>query len=236
MTTCNTLERVAGRVDAAGLVVRGAFHCDPGEPVMLPDGRGAATLVLLGGAGRDGFQAFRRSPEWGTGGHPLDRFTERVVAEIAGELDAAALFPHQGPPWLPFQRWAARAEPVSRSPLGILIHPRHGLWHAYRAALAFARPLDGVHPPAPAASPCDACDGRPCLTACPVDAFSASGGYDVAACAAYLARPGGQRCLEHGCQARLACPAGAGERYGAEQMRFHMAAFARARGVDPGPD
>ena len=34
-----------------------------------------------------------------------------------------------------------RAEAVAPSPLGILIHPDYGLWHAYRGALAFAERL-----------------------------------------------------------------------------------------------
>src|SRR4030095_137820 len=38
-------------------------------------------------------------------------------------------------------RWAMRAEAVAPSPLGILIHPDYGLWHAYRGALAFAERL-----------------------------------------------------------------------------------------------
>ena len=36
-----------------------------------------------------------------------------------------------------------------------------------------------------------------------------------------------------GCRARDACPAGEQYRYGEAQRRFHMAAFIRARGVEP---
>ena len=45
--------------------------------------------------------------------------------------------PRTGRPWLPFQQWARKAEPVHVSPLGVLIHPDYGLWHSYRGALCF---------------------------------------------------------------------------------------------------
>ena len=53
-------------------------------------------------------------------------------------------------------RWAQRAEPLHPSPLGVLIHPVHGLWHAYRGALAFAEPIE-LPPRADLPSPCASC-------------------------------------------------------------------------------
>ena len=84
--------------------------------------------------------------------------------------------------------------PVS---LGMLIHPEYGLWHAYRAALLFDRPVDGVPKRIEQASPCATCAGKPCLSACPVSAFSGAA-YDVAACAGHLARRGNERCILRG--------------------------------------
>src|SRR5690606_17208284 len=102
--------------------------------------------------------------------------------------------------------------------------PRYGLWHSYRAALAFARLLPGLPACLPEPSPCDSCADRPCLRACPVDAFSAAG-YDTPACGGWLARPEGEACLAVACLARAACPAGAAYRYGPAAAGFHMAAF-----------
>ena len=65
-----------------------------------------------------------------------------MVGELGQRFGATPLFPFDGPPWLPFQRWAARAEPLHASPIGPYIHPRHGLWHAWRGALAFERELE----------------------------------------------------------------------------------------------
>ena len=91
---------------------------------------------------------------------PIDRYTRRAVTSLAARFDAEALFPFGGPPWHPFQRWAIRAEALERSPLGVLIHPEYGLWHAYRAALLFREAVE-VPEPAPAAGPCSRCLDRP---------------------------------------------------------------------------
>ena len=66
-----------------------------------------------------------------------------------------------------------RAEPVFRSPIGIMIHPEFGLWHVYRAVLLFAEYIDL---PAWSAveNPCDACEAKPCRKVCPADAFTPS--------------------------------------------------------------
>jgi hypothetical protein len=216
---------LADRVAACGLSLRGGFHPAPedGAP-PLPGGQAPGTVILVGNVGSGMWATFAAAPEAGDGRpHPLNRWTERVVGQVAVETGAMALFPFGGPPYLPFQRWAMRAEAVAPSPLGILIHPDYGLWHAYRAALAFAARID-LPPRRARPRPCDSCIGRPCLAACPVRAFSA-GGYDVAACVGHVDSAAGTECREGGCLARRACPVGAGFAYRREQHRFHMAAF-----------
>jgi hypothetical protein len=223
-----TYEEIGRAAGSAGLVLRGGFHLVPEDGLPAgPGGVPAQTLLLLGMVGAEGWAAFSASPEAALPEHPLDRWTRRVTEELAARLDAGALFPFEGPPYWPFQRWAMRAEPVAVSPLGILIHPAYGLWHAYRAALLFGRRLQ-LPAPAPQPSPCEACADKPCLAACPVGAFTRSG-YDVGACAAHIAAPAGALCMEEGCRARDACPVGHAYRYPAPQIRFHMQAFRRAR-------
>jgi len=210
------------RTAAAGLVLRGAFHPDAG------DGGDAGTLALLGFAGARGWSDFAASPEALDGApDPLDRWSRRVIDALAASLGGAALYPFGGPPWHPFQRWAQRAEPVHSSPLGILIHPDWGLWHSYRGAIALPERLD-LPPPDPRPSPCDACVARPCLSTCPVGAFTTAG-YDVAGCAAHIASAAGADCMASGCAARRACPVGAEHRHGAAQAAFHMRAFRASR-------
>jgi len=219
-----TLEDVEAALRARGLAPRGAFHPEPPDAVApLSDGRAVATLVLAGNVGGGLWQRFER--ERSAGPDPLDRWSARVLRQIADSFGAGVLL--AADPRHPFQRWAQRAEPVHRSPLGILIHPDHGLWHAYRGALAFAEPL-ALPGRARRPSPCDACAERPCLRACPVGAFSAHG-FDDAACAAHVSSPAGVDCLERGCLARRACPVGRGVRYPDAQQRFHMEASLAAR-------
>jgi hypothetical protein len=213
---------------AHGLHLRGGFHPteDDGVPA-LPDGRRPATLLLVGNVGGSLWPAFSQSPEAGDGApDPLNRWTERVIGGIARAVNATPLYPFGGPPYLPFQRWAMRAEAVFPSPLGILIHPDYGLWHAYRGVLAFAERF--VLPPrTERPRPCDSCVGRPCLSACPAGAFTGRG-YDVPACIAHIAGPAGKPCMAAGCLARRACPVGPAYGYGEAQAGFHMTAFRAA--------
>ena len=215
------LETIRSRIAEHGLAFRGAFHTEAGDAP-------GKTLVLVGFVGSDNWPQFMASPEANDGQpDPLDRWSVRVVTAVARSLGAAPLFPFGGPPFLPFQRWAQKAEPVHPSPLGILIHPDWGLWHAYRGALAFAERID-LPPPDLRPSPCDSCIDKPCLTACPVDAFT-SAGYDVPACVTHISAPAGAECVGSGCLARRACPVGAEYRHVGEQAQFHQRAFLAAQ-------
>lgn len=223
------LRRVTQAASAAGLLLRGGFHPLPDDAVpLLADGRPPGTVLMLGNAGPALWKAFSCAPEFADGApHPLDRWTRRTVDGIAVRIAALALYPFGGPPWHPFQRWAMRADAVASSPLGILIHPDFGLWHAYRAALVLERRV-ALPPRDPRASPCSACRERPCLSACPVGAFS-SAGYAVGPCVTHLHAPAGARCMEEGCLARRACPIGAAFRPAPAQAAFHMRAFRAGR-------
>ena len=221
------VETVFTAIERAGLVPRGALSLMAGERTgALAD---VQTIVLAGMVGREGWGAFAASPEASDGlAHPLDRWSRRVIEALARELGGRALFPFGGPPFLPFQQWARRAEPGHPSPIGILIHPRYGLWHSYRGAIGFSDAVAVAQPAAPP-SPCESCTGRWCLSACPVGAFS-NAGYDVAACVGHLRSAAGADCMGLGCRARRACPVGAEHAYGAEGANFLMRAFLRGQG------
>lgn len=230
MAASVTLSGIETALAPHGLVARGGFVPEPSDGVpACADGRPAVSVVLVGNVGPAMWRAFGAAgPHAGprAGDHPLNAWSERVISGAAADLGASPLFPFTGPPFLPFQRWAQKADAVHPSPLGILIHPDYGLWHAYRGALAFAEAIDfGPRDARP--SPCESCADRPCLSACPVSAFG-SRGYDVQACLGHVTASQGDECRDGGCLARHACPVGTGYRYERAQTRFHMKAFVGA--------
>jgi len=218
---------VRASVRATGLRVRGAFHPHPGDGVPAPRGGvPAATLVLLGNAGAAMWEAFRGSRWAQFPDDPLDGWSREVIEALGARLGARPLFPFEGPPYLPFQRWAQRADTVWMSPVGLLIHPDYGLWHAYRGALAFAERLELPAREA-RARPCDTCPEQPCLTTCPADALGL-GSFELARCVDWLDDPAGADCVELGCRARRACPVGREYIYPPAQAQLHMRAFRRS--------
>lgn len=220
-------DQLCRRAAASGLAVRGAFHPEPGELGVMP-GERPGTVVLLGFTGSSQWSAFQDSREARDGlPHPLDRWSQRVIGALASELGATDFYPSgSSSSPLPFQRLARRCEPVHPSPIGLLIHPTYGLWHAYRGGLLLAERIALPHS-TPRSSPCERCADRPCLSACPARAFRA-GSFDLDACVSHVLSAAGAECRDNGCLARRACPVGPEFRYVPSQARFHMSAFLRS--------
>lgn len=218
------LHDIAAAIAPLGLICRGG--------VLIEADDGCApfrTLVMIGNAGPAMWHAFAGDvgpAERDAAAHPLDCWIRSRVGACARRLGADAVFPFDGPPFHPFLQWAQRAEAVFPTPIGPLIHPDFGLWHAYRAALLFAEPLE-LPAPMTGRSPCEGCAASPCRTACPVGAIGA-GPYDVAACVRHLHAAAGSDCMTLGCRARRACPFGAPHHYHPDQIAFHMARFRAA--------
>jgi ferredoxin len=213
---------VAEAVAPTGMVARGGFVVADGDHVSRQrDGSPTLSVVLIGNIGGAMWPVFRAADPGPP--DPLDTWTRAVLAPIAIRLGAEFVHPSDEP-FQPFQRWARRAADVWPSPLGLLIDPDHGLWHAYRGAFLFPIVVEQLPPVGERRSPCLECADQPCLRSCPVDAFTVDG-YDVDACRAHVRSRSGPVCAEVGCAARLACPVGVDDRYGDDQMQFHMRAF-----------
>ena len=225
----DTLQRLERLIQPLGLILRGGFTVTDDDRVPKgPNDEAPRSLVLIGNAGTALWQGFAASDEYRDGeADPLDRWSRRVIDDAAQHLGAWSLYPFGGPPYHPFVAWAKRAEPVRESPLGILMHPRYGLWHAYRGALAFPTVVPFAEPD-DHDFPCDSCQERPCLQACPVGAFTASR-YQVKRCSDHISRDVGADCMAFGCRARRACPVGRDYQPLPDQAAFHMLAFRASR-------
>ena len=225
------IDRLNDLFAETGLFVRAGFHPVPEDDVpAMPDGTAAGTVVLIGNAGTDMWDAFGSTRDHAAPDqdvrHPLDSWLRPRIEAVALAAGGHPVFPNGGPPFVPIQNWAARAEPVYRSPIGIMIHPDFGLWHVYRAALLFADRIE-LPPRDARPSPCDTCTRKPCLSVCPADAFLPDR-FDAPACAAHVESAAGANCRERGCLARRACPVGRDFLYGREQQKFHTAAMLAA--------
>lgn len=181
-------------------------------------------VILIGNAGPGMFQRFARERD--VFKDTLDDWTRDSVGLLAKSLGATAVFPFDKP-YPPILTWARKGGGGHSSPLGLNVHPVYGLWHAYRAALLFPVAFD-LPSPAIVPHPCESCSAKPCLTACPVGAFSGDN-YDYPRCVRHVASAEGTRCSEGGCLARHACPVGQDYAYAPEQAQFHMRAFLEAR-------
>jgi ferredoxin len=220
----DTLEILRAALAPHGLFLRGVLHVDTDGPQMAT-GERARTVVLIGNIGGSMWSSFSawRQREGAGLEHPLDAWSEIILRPIANSISGEAWFPSETP-WKPFQQWAMRAEGLKASPLGILIHPVHGLWHGYRGAIGLAERI-GEATVAFDHHPCDHCPDKPCMAACPAGAITESG-FGYAECRGHLASPDGQTgCMMGGCLSRAACPVGAEHRYPLQQLRFHMQAL-----------
>ncbi|MES0812851.1 hypothetical protein ABLO27_25385 [Roseibium sp. SCPC15] len=210
---------------AAGFLCLGGF--EPGPDDLVPDradGCPVKSLLLIGSTGPSLWPFLSQSPEHRDGKpDPLDRYTRRVLWDLATGNGFDVLFPFDGPPYHPFQQWALRCGGFSQSPLGVLAHTDYGPWTGFRAAFLSSDPeSDAAASLAP--GPCETCHDKPCLGACPVDAITMTNGYDVPKCRYHLRLESTTECWS-GCLARQACPFGTEHRQDADTANLHMKSF-----------
>jgi len=180
-----------------------------------------STLYLIGPDGAQFWPVFQASTEYLDGApDPVDRYSTRTLTAIAAKSGSKALFPFGGPPYQPFVEWALRSNRCFQSPVQLLVHAELGLFTSFRGALRFS----GRHTlPSSVPNPCNECEAKPCLSACPADALNQTH-YNVALCHEFLDTKRGDSCMARGCAVRRTCPVGQGQRLEA-QSAFHMGYF-----------
>ena len=205
-------------IHSAGLIILGELQVTDNDPVP----KEAETILLLGPDEPNFWTIFKESEEFNDGeANPLDRWSKRIIDNIAIQNDCTPLYPFGGETDKPFFSWALRSGKVWSSPVHLAIHKDRGLFVSFRGALAInqTRKIDQSFE-----NPCLKCPA-PCLGACPVNAFTESG-YNVAKCKNHISSIDSSNCKSLGCNTRRACPVGANLR-NFDQSSFHMENFLR---------
>ena len=218
-----TYQFIDKRIRETGMICRGGFHPEPDDNIPIQ----GQTCIMIGNAGHQFWTAFEAARF--DDNNPLHCWTGSTLTTAAEELGGKVLFPFTGPPFLPFLTWAQRSEAVFPSPIGLLIHPEFGLWHAYRGMLIFKEIIKLPTKNLSIRRPCDTCKDKPCTNTCPVEALG-DGELRVDTCISHISGKTGRDCLTGGCLARQACPIGRSYVYQSAQAHFHMAAFHKTYG------
>ena len=218
-----------------GMEVLGVFRPPPAELDFLDsgngeDGKGDVIGLMIASFGRKMWPLFTASPHYSDGApDPLNRWSGEVLGQVAAKFGADLRLPFERP-YSPFQSWAKRTGKVEVSPLAILLHHQYGLWFGLRGVMfvkSANEQLDRLIE-APQSWICVKCIEKPCLNACPVNAFSGDG-LRVKSCFSHLEQIEkaaiSPNCLEAGCAARSACPQATEYQYCSAQLQFHMRAY-----------
>ena len=203
-------------IHSAGLIILGELEVTDTDPVPIE----AQSILLLGPDEPNFWEIFKESEEFNDlEANPLDRWSKRVIDNIAWQNKCTALYPFGGKPYKPFFSWALRSGSVWSSPVHLAVHKDKGLFVSFRGALAINQSKKNNQS---FENPCTKCPA-PCLSACPVDAFTEVG-YDVVTCKDHISSLDSSNCKSLGCNTRRACPVGANLR-SFEQSSFHMEKF-----------
>ena len=203
-------------IHSAGLIILGELEVTDTDPVPIE----AQSILLLGPDEPNFWEIFKESEEFNDlEANPLDRWSKRVIDNIAGQNKCTALYPFGREPYKPFFSWALRSGSVWSSPVHLAVHKDKGLFVSFRGALAVNQSKKNNQS---FENPCTKCPA-PCLSACPVDAFTEVG-YDVVTCKDHISSLDSSNCKSLGCNTRRACPVGANLR-SFEQSSFHMEKF-----------
>lgn len=186
----------------------------------------STAMLMVGSGGRRYWEAFQqalaqqKSPLQ-TSADPLDDWFDEKAVELSPALDSLGVLGWKSSAVrekepLPFQRLAVDCGMAVPSRLGVLLHPEFGPWLGLR--LVYFLQEEVSLPAAERASLCAGCTA-PCQTACHGGAVGVEGEFDWVRCSvAHRLKP----VCRNSCDARLACPVGAGHRPLAETLAYHM--------------
>jgi hypothetical protein len=131
---------------------------------VSPDCRG---IVVVGNGGRELWPRFEAAPEAKLRSNPLDRYTARVLRDVAASCDPPARFAlyteRRREQYLPLIALAERAGFGVPGRIALLLHPEYGPWVSIRGILYLGVEVPFREPEA--FDPCTGCPA-PCASAC----------------------------------------------------------------------
>lgn len=203
------------RLDDAGLNRQAVFNLDELPPDMAAAVRAisanaaARQLILIAHAGRRLWECVQQAAT--SSANPIDDFSVGQVRQWFATRypDNAYEIVYPGKHPLGLQRLGQLAGWHHATPFMVGIDAEWGTWYAYRAVV-LADTRFAPTRPAAGPAPCDACQDRPCIAACP-GAAMANGQFDLARCVTYRKRA--DSLCKATCVARTRCPVGSAHRY-----------------------
>lgn len=176
-------------------------------------------LILIGHAGKTLWESIRTSGQ--ASENPIDDFSTRTVEHWLAEQFPGArhtlIYP--GNITTNLQTLGTLAGWHHPSPFMLGIQPEWGTWYAYRVVILTDTDLEPTTP-LRSDSPCDRCQDKPCVSACPAEALSGNA-FSLEECVSYR-KLASSRCKTT-CIARISCPVGAAHRYCDDQIRHTYA-------------
>ena len=175
------------------------------------------SAVLIASGGPQIWRAVQQHELFKTS-EPIDNFSTLISLQFLTmflDTEAYYLYPSDLP--IPLGRIGHRAGWSFQSPMGISIHPEFGTWFAYRTMFLLKDHV-AQSDSAPFEHPCNSCEDKPCISACPSGAVGEIGQFGMDDCSLYRIKD--QSPCSFTCISRTRCPVGAEFQYLPEQLEY----------------
>lgn len=179
------------------------------------------SLLMLGHGGKRFWRGYleHRSKYSAKSPNPIDDYCVEMAKQYMRKHWPSAAYHvlYPGPDSVGLQQLGVEAGWHHDSPLKVGINATWGLWYAYRVLLLVEAELPATQKVL-STSPCDGCQSRACIKACPVEALSQEDTM-LQRCVSY--RKQKQSLCQFTCLAREACPVQSHHQYEQDQTHYH---------------
>ena len=146
----NTLRTVQRILNKNSLDIVGYFNPDGSDNICSK----VRTILLIGPEEPYFWDVFKKSREYKDNKeNPLDRWSKKIIEEIAIKLNARSFFPFETP-FQPFINWAKKCSTMGSSPVRLLVHKEKGLFISFRGALGINEYIESPNNSKDICTPC----------------------------------------------------------------------------------